>query len=159
MMRETTEITPYIKDEDPFNPRDILLKYKHYWPWILGSVLLCLCLGLLYLKFAPDSYESVAKIKILDDSKQLDVSEDAMALLGKAPKVNLENEIEILKSYRLLSQVVTELDLNVRYYQKKKLRKAEVWDPPFRVDPHVFGNTLDSMASFTVQIGDSGFTV
>src|SRR5690606_13784094 len=84
---------------------------------------------------------------------------DAMALLGKAPKVNLENEIEILKSYRLLSQVVTELDLNVRYYQKKKLRKAEVWDPPFRVDPHVFGNTLDSMASFTVQLGDSGFTV
>src|SRR5690606_1319758 len=78
---------------------------------------------------------------------------------GKTPKVNLENEIEILKSYRLLSQVVAELDLNVRYYQKKKIRSAEVWEPPFRVDPHVFGSTVDSVSSYTVQIGDSGFIV
>ena len=158
-MREATQMTPYPGDEDSFNPRDILLKYKHYWPWILGSIVLCLGLGLLYLKFATVSYESVAKIKILDDSNKLDVSEDAMALLGKAPKVNLENEIEILKSYRLLSQVVAELDLNVRYYQKKKIKAAEVWDPPFRVNPHVFENSRDSIATYAVQIGDSGFIV
>ena len=58
------------------------------------------------MRYAPITYESVAKIKIIDDSKELNVATDPLSLLNGNSKINLDNEIEVLKSYRLLSQVV-----------------------------------------------------
>lgn len=80
--------TPFNYDvkEDSFDLRNIFLNYKHHWPWIIATTVLSICIGFTYLHYAPISYESVAKIKIIDDSKELNVSTDALSLLSNTPK-------------------------------------------------------------------------
>ncbi len=159
MIKKEPHVTSFNLGEDSFNLRNIILNYKHYWPWVLASTVLAICIGFLYLNYVPITYESVAKIKIMDDSKELNISSDALSLLNSTPKKNLENEIEILKSYRLLSQVVAELDLDVRYYKRQRYKISEIWNPPFFVTSHVSENTTGNILSYTIQIENSGFLI
>lgn len=159
MIRREPHISSFNIDEDSFNLRSIIFSYKHYWPWVLTSTVLAVCIGFMYLNYVPITYESVAKIKIMDDSKELNVSSDALSLLSSTPKKNLDNEIEILKSYRLLSQVVTELNLDVRYYKRQGFKTSEIWDPPFIVAAHQTENIPGNGLSYSIQIQNSGFLI
>ena len=72
--------------------KDTLLKYLRYWPWFLGVTLVTMALAYVYTIYVPNTYQTVAKIKIVDDTKELNVATDAFALMGGS-SVNLENEI------------------------------------------------------------------
>ncbi len=74
---------------------EMLTKYLRFWPFFLISIIISLLLGLAYMRYAPTTYLSVAKIKILVTRKgELNVASDAMALLNGTSKINLDNEIE-----------------------------------------------------------------
>ncbi|UOY05325.1 AAA family ATPase [Muricauda sp. SCSIO 64092] len=158
-MKKNPDITYYDSDEDFIDLKDIFFQCKRYWPWFLTSIVLCLCIGFFYLGMVPITYKSIAKIKIMDDSKELGLSVDALSLLGNNPKISLGNEMEILKSYRLLSQIVKELDLDVRYYKKTNLRSSEIWPPPFTVTNYVSGFDEEREKQYRIRIEPFGFTV
>ena len=109
-------------NDDSFVLKDVLFKYLRYWPWFLGATILCMALGYAYMRYAPIIYQSVAKIKIIDESKELNVVPDALAMMTGNSNINLQNEEEVLRSYRLLRQVVTELDLDVSYYEVGRIK-------------------------------------
>ena len=113
------------EDEEQFDIKKALSKYVRYWPWFLIAIFISLVIGYFYLRYAPVVFESVAKIKILDDSKQLNISMDPMSILNGNSKINMDNEIEVLESYRILSHVVNELDLDVTYAIVGKLKTTE----------------------------------
>ena len=116
-MKESPFSLDYNEEEESFQIKEVLLKYLRYWPWFLGAILLCVGLGYLYMRYAPVTYESVAKIKIIDESRELNVVPDALAMMTGNSNINLDNEVEVLRSYRLLRQVVSELHLDVSYYK------------------------------------------
>ncbi|HPE84226.1 MAG TPA: Wzz/FepE/Etk N-terminal domain-containing protein, partial [Aequorivita sp.] len=147
------------EDEEQFDIKKALSKYVRYWPWFLIAIFISLVIGYFYLRYAPVVFESVAKIKILDDSKQLNISMDPMSILNGNSKINMDNEIEVLESYRILSHVVNELDLDVTYAIVGKLKTTEIWDAPFFVTKEFPKDSLIKPLSYTVTIDASGATL
>ncbi len=131
-MNESPFSLDFNEEEESFDLKDVLFKYLRYWPWFLGATILCMALGYAYMRYAPITYQSVAKIKIIDDSKELNVASDALAFMGGS-SINLENEIEVLKSYRLLRQVVTDQIWMLGIMRWEILLPTQIYDPPFVV--------------------------
>jgi len=138
--------------DDSFVLKDVLFKYLHYWPWFLATTLICLLLGLAFMRYAPITYESVAKIKIIDDSKELNVATDAMSLLNGNSKINLDNEVEVLKSYRLLSYVVSDLNLDVSYYEVGNIKTRQIWNAPFVITKLSETDSIASTGIYELEI-------
>lgn len=131
--------------------KDTVLKYFKYWKWFVISALIFLIIGYLYVRYTPVVYESVAKIKIVDDSKEMDIAADPLLALAKGSNINLDNEIEILKSYRLLNQVVEELNLDISYYEEGNISTKEIYPSPFEIVKLFPDDSLSTPAEFKVS--------
>lgn len=147
------------EEQDSIDVKAEISKYIRFWPWFLGAVVLFLALAFAYLKVTPVKYQTTSKIKILDESsKGLELPSDLNSLFGNS-KVNLENEVEVLKSYRILEGVVKDLDLAVRCYDADALRPVELWPSPFEI---VFTDVLRREAegqSYLVSINSTGYAI
>ena len=158
-MKESPFIVDVREDEDSFALKQLIPKYLRYWPWFIGAIVLCILLGYAYMRYAPTTYLSVAKIKIIDDSKELDIASDAFSLLGGGTNINLDNEIEILRSYRLLNQVVDQLHLDVSYYQVGNIRTTQIWNPPFIITKANSRDSITRSLEYRVQLNNYEVTI
>lgn len=108
----------------------ILFKYIIRWPWFVGSILLCLLIAWLYLRYATPVYNISATIIIKDDQKGGSAGNDLSAFedLGiVSSSKNIDNEIEILRSKSLIQNVVDELGLYIRYFAKGRINDIELY--------------------------------
>jgi tyrosine-protein kinase Etk/Wzc len=123
-----------ISEIEEINIKDILFKYLAFWRWFVLGALLSLLVAYTYLRYASNIYQTTAKIKILDSSKGgIKLPSDVASLFSNS-KVNLDNEMEVLKSHRLLALVAKNLDLETFYYTVGNIKTAEIWkDKPFKV--------------------------
>ena len=129
-----------------------IFRYLRYWYWFLISMLVCFFVVKNYLSHTIAIYESKANIKIIDDSKNNFVLPSTGIASFSKTKVNLENQIEVLKSKRLLEQVVRNLSLNTQYYKVGYLNNIEIWkNRPFNIE--WMGNNLAmDTKSFAMEI-------
>jgi len=119
-------------EAQPFNFRKIVDKAIGIWPWMLLGAVICGILAAMYLYFAEPKYKVNAKILIKDDdakpssSMGSDISMlQSLGVLAGASNVN--NELEIIKSYTLMNQVVNDLQLNVFVSVEDNLRIIELY--------------------------------
>ncbi|MBF6640000.1 polysaccharide biosynthesis tyrosine autokinase [Flavobacterium sp. J49] len=149
------------ENESPLNILNQLFRYLRFWYWFLLSALVCLLTVNYYLNHTLPVYETRANIKIIDDSKNTFVlPTTGITGFGKS-KVNLDNQIEVLKSHRLLAQVSESLNLTTQYYTIGYFNNVEIWKKrPFAV------NWLDSRlsmeeknVSFEIEIVPGGYKV
>jgi len=98
----------------------ILRKYIYHWPLYILVSLICFTLGFVYLKVTPKTFQIKTSLIIKDDRK--DQKQTGSALqeieLSNSTK-NIENEIEIIKSKKLISQIVNDLKLDINYALKE----------------------------------------
>ena len=158
-MKEKPFIVELNEEEEHPVIKDTIAKYLSYWRWFLAAIIICLGAGYLYMRYAPVTYQSFAKIKIIDDTKELNVPKDAESLLAGGTNINLDNEIEILKSYRLLSQVVEELNLDVEYYMVGNIKTAQIWEIPFEIDKYIEEDSLSQPRTFEISMGMPEMTI
>ena len=85
-----------------FDFKKELLQYLHFWPWFLLCFFVSTGSAYFYLRYAPRVYNSVAKIKVLDENEGLELPTAGIFL--NRSTINLENEIEILNSYVILKR-------------------------------------------------------
>jgi tyrosine-protein kinase Etk/Wzc len=146
-----------IEDNDqPFDLKGIVNKYFRFWPWFISTLIMCIAIGIFYLRYTPIIYETTAKIKIIDDSKEMDMTADALSVLSGNSKINLENEQEVLKSYRLLSKVVSDLNLNVSYYKIGNIKTTQIWNPPFTIATKLATDSLLNGKVFNIKVVKDG---
>ncbi|SEL20174.1 capsular exopolysaccharide family [Maribacter orientalis] len=155
-MREAPFTLELNDQETTFDFKSTILKYAKYWYWFAAVLLTALVLGFLYLRYTPIIYQSTAKIKIIDDSKELDMTADALSVLSGNSKINLENEQEVLKSYRLLSKVVSDLNLNVSYYKLGNVKTTQIWDPPFTIATKLATDSILNGKVFKIKVMEDG---
>ena len=106
----------------------IWYKYFPYWPLFLLMLLGCLAAGWVYSKWIPPTYEVSASLLIKDEKKGLDDSKMMESLnLFKGKKI-VENEIEVLQSHNLASQVVNSLGLYAPVFEIRKSRPIPAYD-------------------------------
>lgn len=132
------------------NIKDEILKYLPFWYWIFLGVLVSLTLAFVYLRYENNIFQTQAKIKILDNSNAaFKLPTDAVSIFGRG-KVNLENEMEVIKSARIVSQVVDKLNLTTSIYSLGKLKTTELWnDRPFDV---IWATDLETLQDKSFQI-------
>lgn len=110
---------PYqVLDADGANLRATLMRYVRHWPWFLASIGILLAAAYMYLLYQAPTYLSKASLLIKDEKKGLDSDNVLKELEIFAPKKIVENEIEILRSYTLMERVVSQLHLNIAYFQQ-----------------------------------------
>ncbi|MGV3697940.1 GumC family protein [Flavobacterium sp.] len=134
--------------------------YLRYWHYFVISVLISFFAIKYYLNHTVSLYESKAKVKIIDDSKNSIIPSGPTSLFGRS-KLNLDNEIEVLKSYRLLEQVCKSLNLNNQYYNVGYLNKIEIWkNRPFTIEWLDNSIKMDEKSvSFEIEVVSNGYKV
>lgn len=158
----------FSEEEGQEDIKQLIFKYLYYWPWFAGAVILSLIFAGLYLRYASDIYQTQTEIKILEDEESgMDLSGlmDSASLLGMS-EVNLENEIQIITSRRILEQVIENLDLNTFYYTVGQIKSTELWKSkvPFKVNWKAVSDSLiahtDELPVFNINyLSNSKFSI
>ena len=107
--------TPENPEESSFNLYEIIFKYLVYWPWFVASVIICLVLAFVYLRYQAPVYNVTASVLIKEQdarSRAMSANSGALEALqsmgGFSMTNNFDNEVEILKSRTLIKKVVTQ---------------------------------------------------
>ena len=132
------------------NLRDEAGKYLRYWPWFLVCTILALSIAYIILQYTTPVYSTSATIIIKDGKNSQNSEMAAISELGMFNGMNsnsIENEIGILKSRRLMEEVVRELDINIVYIDEEAISSKELYNnSPFIIktlslDTDVLQNT------------------
>ena len=110
-----------------------------YWPIFLGSVIIFLIMGFLYLRYTSPTYQISAKI-LVKDEKKTGVGGGAGSILSELDlfggKKIVENELEILKSRPIIESVVRKTNCNLKIFKNGRIRDVlQGLDFPISVFP------------------------
>lgn len=146
------------KSEDSiFNIKWFVSTILTIWPWVLASVVISLIIGNINLRYATPIYKSVAELMINDSKKGgSNSSDDVLAALKiNNSKINVENEIQILKSRTLMTEVVRSLNLNYNYSIAGRFKNTVVYsNKPFEL---TIVDTIQSNFGCYINIIDDVF--
>ncbi|PWT73098.1 MAG: capsular biosynthesis protein [Bacteroidetes bacterium] len=111
MKRMKVSKNAFVEKADTELLQRLSFRYLPYWPLFLIAIILSLAAAWLYLKYKTPVYEVTGSILVKDQKKGLDESkvEDALNLFGE--KKIIENEIEVIRSRSIISQIVSNLNL------------------------------------------------
>ena len=140
-----------------FNLKYEFFKYLNYWPWFILSVTVAFAVSFLYLRYAPKEFNTNAKIKILDEKSGLELP--TTALIVNRSNINLENEIQILTSYPILSGVVDHLGLCAQFYEKGHVRYIPLVELPFEFKSSYSKESIIEQNQFGITAEESGFKI
>ena len=120
-----------IQNEDTINLRAELDKYLHYWKAFIVCTLVSIVLAFIYLRYSTAIYRSTATIMIKDNknsgiSAELAAFED-LGIIGGNSANNPDNEVEIIKSRKIIGYVVDSLKLTIQYYGVGKVKNSELY--------------------------------
>ena len=107
------------------------------WKWFALSLIICLGIAAIYLRYTTPVYQANAKFLIKeDDNNRRGNSLKNATNLGFISNSNgIDNEMEILKSRSLAEQTVRDLKLYVSYYAEGRVKEIILYkDQPLNVD-------------------------
>ena len=159
-MNNTVQFTSnsFQKDEEkPIDIRRILGLVRRYWFLLVIFPLLSVGLAALYTRYLVSQYKVSATILIKKDDKQQgaksSIAFDPSSLFsGNAS--NTADEIEILKSRTLMTEVLNELQINPVIYAKGRLKSAQYYKTsPIAIDTFALSEaTKEKDESVTLEV-------
>ena len=152
MHMEPTNGTPVLETKKMQlpSPREFLLRYIKYLPWILISLAVALVLAKVKLRYATPIYKADSRFLIKKETPygHSDGKFDDIFMGGSAQ--NVYNEIEIIKSRPLAARVVKALHLQTSCFNKGSIRSSLLYhEAPITL---LLMGSEDSVSSFGVQI-------
>ena len=100
-------------------------RYVSFWPWVVVSLIIGLTGSFIYLRYSEYNYNTTAKIEILDKAQDSEMALPTSMTIFNRSMINLENEIGVLKSYKLHKRVVESLNSNVKFFSEGLIKTAE----------------------------------
>ncbi|GAB2979837.1 tyrosine-protein kinase [Mucilaginibacter puniceus] len=124
------------KKDEVINLRAIIVSYLSYWPYTIVSVILCFVLATLFLKRIKPNYQIKATVVLQGNAnnKANDPKTNQDINISNTIAVNVEDEIEFLKSRTLTRLAIDSLQLSVTY----TLKTVPVTDPLYDKSPIKF---------------------
>jgi len=111
--------------------QQMVTKYRPYWPVFLLAIIAGAAIAFTYLRYAIPVYEANATIIIKDEKKGNEDSKMMESLDLISSKKIVENEIEIIQSRNLMTNVVKSLDLYAPLFEEGKLKTV----PAYAISP------------------------
>lgn len=123
-----------IENKEEINIQGMIEPFLRKWQWFVLSVVMVLFLTFIFLKIKSPIYKISSTILIKEAKSSGGGKDDlAMGLLGELSVFggmgsnSVENELEILKSKKLMRDVVLKNNLQTSVYVLKSLGKKEVY--------------------------------
>ena len=141
-----TQTRDKIHDQTPaIALHDIIHMVIANWYWFILSILVCVGAAYYYLAKTPKIYTRSATILIKDSRKGGDVELSAFSdLSGYQSRKSIDNELFILQSRKLMTEVVRRLNLTVNYTVDGRFQDRDLYgQSPVEV---VFVNDNDNLA-------------
>lgn len=118
--------------EESLNLREILKPYLLRWYWFFLGTVAAVIIGWFFLRYTIPVYSTESTLLIKEVKKsssgQLDMSViSELSGVGGMGTNSVDNEIEILKSKKLMLSVIRELGLETNIYAKGKVKDAELY--------------------------------
>jgi len=146
--------------EEQLDLKKEVLIYLSYWKYFVISAAIAFFAAYFYLRYTNPIYSIESKIKILSENNQgLKLPSELLGMMVNKSGINLENEIETLKSRRLLGAVVSNLNLTTSYSTIGKLRTTALWNPPFAVVALVDKNKAFAGINFFITAQKEGYLI
>lgn len=142
------------------NFKQILESYLQHYKWFIVSVVIFFLASFIFVRTLVPRYNINASILIKEneDGKSIDnlSSFENLGLFGSEDQT-LENEIQIIKSRRMMKKVINELKLNIIYYLEDSPYDKELFDEiPFLVKIDSSSKPLEEINSeFEIVINSS----
>jgi tyrosine-protein kinase Etk/Wzc len=122
---------PDTDNEQPevgFDYQRLLHTIGNYWYVFAISIVVALAIAKWYTWYAIPKYNAHITMLIKDEKDAYLSAEKLLQQLeDNEVKHNMSNEIEILKSRSIMSQVIDELNLNTSYFSRKRLKKSDLY--------------------------------
>ena len=104
--------------------KDEFRKYIAFWPWFVVGIIISIITSFLYLRYTPINYITDAKIRVLDEKESMDLP--TASNLFSQSKINIENEIEGIKSYPILEKVSNQTNLYANFYAVGHIKSSRL---------------------------------
>ena len=135
--------------DDDIKIKSLLLRYLTFWPIILVSVIFFIILSYTYLRYADYQYSTTARIEIIDKAQDSEMALPTAMTIFNRSMINLDNEIGVLKSFKLNRLVGSSIKSNVAYFTEGKIKSTRNHSSEFFFDYDIeFIQNTDSITSF-----------
>jgi capsular exopolysaccharide synthesis family protein len=156
----TRKTAPKEEDDNEFSFKELLMKSTNYLPMFAVFLIISFAVALVYIHFQTPLYSTSIKLLLNDASKKgsSGSTDEIMAGFVGAPKINMANEQEVLKSVELMERVVLHQQLNTVYYSVGKVNTLELFATKPESKFINFYNIKDSSRyySVTIQVDKNG---
>jgi tyrosine-protein kinase Etk/Wzc len=130
MAKQQPQITTLIIPEEKkrsLNIKGIIAKYLYHWPLFMICFFVALLTAIVYLYYAKPTYPITATLIIKENKKSPDQQSALSQIDLLSSTKQIENEMEIIKSNRLITQVIKELELGIVYRVKDGINVNELY--------------------------------
>lgn len=101
---------------------NIIFRFVPFWPLFITSLLISIICAWFYLKLQTPVFEATAQILLKNQQSSKVETKVLDELINLDENSSVENEIELIKSSKVINQVVKELNLYIPIYFKGKFR-------------------------------------
>ncbi|MBK7429178.1 MAG: hypothetical protein IPI60_20215 [Saprospiraceae bacterium] len=154
-MKKSNDFDNNFQQEDnPIDLRKLFWKMLRYWYLFILFPAITLTGAYLYLRYTPPTYQAKLKLLIKDEKSSGQVSEaNVLKEMGfTASSRNIENEVLILQSSKLMEEVVKDLNLQYRYWQKGRIRNSDLYQlSPVEVVSWVPDSTFKGTVTLQIE--------
>ena len=129
--QEATQKDPEL--EQPLNIKEFLFRILHCWYWFLICGFLGVVLILFYNRNITPTWQVDSTLLVSEGSNKTDLN-NLFESLNIGTKVNMQNHIELLKSYTLNRQTIENLNWRTNWYEKRQFFDIEFYkNEPYKV--------------------------
>lgn len=123
---------PQHTQKDSINLREILKPYLFKWYWFVLGVIITVIIAWFYLRYSMPVYETEATLLIKEVKKSSAGAPEMSVIseiggIGSMGTNSVDNEIEILKSKKLMMSIVKELSLETNIFSQGKIKEYELY--------------------------------
>lgn len=141
-LNNSQEVQNTAEEQSSINFQTIYTAFILNWKWFLLSIIICVGIGFLYLKYSTPVYNVTAKLLIKDDNSDKRSGGGALQALESMSNLGIisnnygvENEQEIITSTTVAEQAIKDLKLYASYYIKRSVKSKLVYkEQPINVD-------------------------
>ena len=109
--------------DEGFNIKNEISYYLFFWPWFLLTIVMALLASYIYLRYTPNIFKSTAQLQITkSDATSSFLTTEVTSLFGT--RVNVENDIAVIKSSHILNKLVKKLDLQTKITETGRVKSS-----------------------------------
>jgi tyrosine-protein kinase Etk/Wzc len=142
--------TNYLPQDESIDIRKFVVKILRYWYWFVISIFITYTIAYLLNRYKEPTY-SVSGTMLISEEKKSSVDLLISSLDRYSARKNMENEIAVLKSYKMAYKTISELDdFEISYYTIGRVRKPMLYKSnPYRV---IYDSTRNNFKNLPIFI-------